>query len=442
MTAILRYTVPCPPVRLTEALTLGAGQPRFYFESAQSALALAGWGVAARLSAGGGRRFAGLGDQLPALWARVIDVTTAPSAPPPAVIGGGAFAVPLTSALWRDFPAAALVLPRVAVQSVSAGHVLSIHLPVAPGETTAQVTARARHEAERVLARLADLRPLFAPPPADLACHEGDFSAWERAVRTVTGQIAVGAVRKVVLARTARVAASRPFDVPALLARLGELCPGCFRFLFEFAPGVAFAGATPERLASVSGAHFATAAVAGSIRRGDFPAEDAALGQQLLASDKDQREHAFVVEQIRARMAPLARALHIPPAPALMRLHNIQHLHTPITGALHPDHSLLDIVSALHPTPAVGGVPGPAALTLIRQLEDFERGWYAAPLGWVNARGDGDVVVGLRSGLFRGAQATLFGGAGLVADSDPRKEWDETGLKIRFVRQALEGVPA
>lgn len=442
MTPLTRYTVPCPPHALTEVLALGAGQPRFYFESAQSAGALAGWGVAALLKADGARRFATLGDQLPALWARLHSVDDTPNAPTPTVLGGGAFAAPLTSPLWRAFPAAALVLPQVVFQRTAHGLFLSVHVSAAPGEAVSQATARARQQAAEVLARLQAAMPPLAAPPTSLTVTEGDFARWEHAVQTVVNKIAAGAVRKVVLARTARVTAERPLDVPALLARLGEQCPGCFRFLFEFTPGVAFAGATPERLASVAGAHFATAAVAGSIRRGDFPAEDAALGQALLTSDKDQREHAFVVEQIRAHMAPLARALHIPAAPALLKLPNIQHLHTPITGALHPDHSLLDLVAALHPTPAVGGVPGTAALPLIRPLEGFERGWYAAPLGWVNAHGDGDFAVGLRSGLFEGAHATLFGGAGLVAASDPRKEWDETGLKIRFVRQALEGVPA
>jgi isochorismate synthase EntC len=135
-------------------------------------------------------------------------------------------------------------------------------------------------------------------------------------------------------------------------------------------------------------------------------------------------------------MLPLTESLEIDSLPKLLRLPNIQHLRTKITGALKQDHNILNIVAALHPTPAVGGTPTDSALQVMRELEGFERGWYAAPVGWVDSNGDGDFVVAIRSGLFRENNATLFGGAGIVANSDPQKEWDETGLKIRYLLNA------
>lgn len=438
MNRIVNYTVPCPPYHLTEFLRLGAGMERFYFESNQSAIAIAALGISAQISRQGTNRFADLGNSLPDFFQRITCLNESETLPRPILLAGGAFFDHKESGVWDSFPSAVLTLPRFALIRVGAEYFLSVNQLSAENEALSTVSRRLRLDAETYLAQM---ESVVLPPPSipdAITSVETSRAEWEDSIRHAIDLIRAGALKKVVMARPLQAHGNRSVDVPALLGRLGESCPACFRFLFEFTPGIAFAGATPERLISVSGAEFTTVAIAGSIRRGDLPVEDEALGRQLLNSVKDQNEHAFVLDHIRERMSLLAKTLTIDSAPRLLRLPNIWHLCTNITGVLKPGRSPLDLVAALHPTPAVGGVPGEAALRVIRDLEGFERGWYAAPVGWVDADGNGDFVVAIRSGLFQGNTATLFGGAGIVADSDPQKEWEETGLKARFLLEAMQ----
>lgn len=439
MTHIVNYTSPSPPFQLTDFLRLGAGMERFYFESSQSAIAIAGLGIAAQISCSGSNRFAQLGESLKEFFQRIICVNESGALPRPILLGGGAFFDRTERGLWDSFPSAALILPRYTLIRVGDEYFFSVNQLSAEEESLAITSRRLRLEAEKFIAQMETVILPSPSVPDELMSVETSRADWENSVRHSIELIRRGALNKVVMARTVQVHGNRPLDVPALLERLDESCPACFRFLFEFAPGKAFAGATPERLISVSNAKFTTVAIAGSIRRGGSSTEDETLGWQLLHSAKDQSEHAFVLDYIRQKLMPFAKALNIDSAPKLLRLPNIQHLCTDITGALKPGHTLLHLVAALHPTPAVGGVPGDAALSVIRECETFERGWYAAPVGWVNADGNGDFVVAIRSGLFQGNTAALFGGAGIVADSDPQKEWEETGLKARFLLDAMQG---
>jgi isochorismate synthase len=430
---IVNYTIPYKPASLTEFLRFGAGMERFYFESTQSPVAIAGLGIAAQISTDGGNRFAELGTSALELFQQIICVNEADSTPRPILLSGGSFFDTMERGGWDSFPSAALILPRYALIRIGADYFISVN-QLSGGAKRNSV----RLEAESFIARLESTAIPSPSMPDELSVSETSQAEWQSAIRRSVKMIQQGKIKKVVLARPAQATGNRAMDIPAMLEKIGESCPACFRFLFEFLPAVAFAGATPERLVSVAGAKFKTAAIAGSIRRGDFAAEDEMLGQQLLSSAKDQSEHTFVLDQIREKMTPLTESLTIESAPKILRLPNIQHLRTKITGALKPGHSILNIVAALHPTPAVGGTPTTAALQVIRELEGFERGWYAAPVGWVNADGDGDFVVAIRSGLFRENSATLYGGAGIVANSDPQKEWDETALKMRFLLNAMQ----
>jgi isochorismate synthase len=436
---IVNYTIPSLRFQLTDFLRLGAGMERFYFESSQSAIAIAGLGVAAQISCGGSNRFAELGESLKEFFQRIICVNEADSLPRPILLGGGAFFDQTERGIWDSFPSAALILPRYAMIRVGAEYFFSVNQLSAGDEALASTSRRLRLEAENFIAQMQTVVLPSPSIPDEIVSVETSRAEWENSIRHSIELIRRGALKKVVMARPVQAHGNRPLDVPALLERLEESCPACFRFLFEFAPGITFAGATPERLISVSGAEFNTVAIAGSIRRGGSSVEDEALGRQLLDSAKDQSEHAFVLDYLRQKLTPFAKTLHLGSAPKLLRLPNIQHLCTDITGALKPGHTLLHLVAALHPTPAVGGVPGETALSVIRECEAFERGWYAAPVGWVDTDGNGDFVVAIRSGLFQGNTATLFGGAGIVADSDPQKEWDETGLKARFLLDAMQG---
>jgi isochorismate synthase len=161
------------------------------------------------------------------------------------------------------------------------------------------------------------------------------------------------------------------------------------------------------------------------------------LGEQLLASAKDRHEHEVVVRTVVEALGPLCDQLDVGATPSLLKLGNVQHLYTPVTGHLCSACTLLNVVERLHPTPAVGGRPREAALALIREREGFDRGWYGGPVGWIDQRGEGEFAVAIRSALLHGTQATLFAGCGIVADSDPEREYAEAALKLKPMLSAL-----
>ncbi|MDX2166285.1 MAG: isochorismate synthase, partial [Deltaproteobacteria bacterium] len=259
---------------------------------------------------------------------------------------------------------------------------------------------------------------------------------YARAVAAATADIAAGRFDKLVLARTCALRATRRFDCARAAARLRQAYPGCTTFWLGERGGD-FLGATPEVLARVRDGALETAALAGTTGRGTTTASDAALADGLLGSDKNRREHAHVVVALTDALRPLSSALQVEATPRILRLPSLQHLLTPIRGRLAPGAHLLDLVAALHPTPAVGGTPRAAALAALPRHEGWARGWYASPLGWFDARGDGDMVVAIRSALVRGRRAVLFAGAGIVAGSDPDAELAETRLKLQPLLSAL-----
>ena len=264
----------------------------------------------------------------------------------------------------------------------------------------------------------------------------GDYRA---AVKGGLDAISEGAVKKIVLARAQDMHADAPLHPLRLLNGLRERFPECYSFSVANGCGHSFIGASPERLVRVSKGVLETEALAGSTRRGVGASEDAALGAALLASEKDLREHRHVLDSIVRRLEPLGLRPQFAAEPGLRKLANVQHLHTPVTAAMPEGVHLLDALAQLHPTPAVGGTPREAAVMRIRDLEGFPRGLYAGAIGWMNARGGGEFLVGIRSALVEGSTARVYAGAGIVAGSDAEREYEETELKFRAMRGALLG---
>lgn len=262
------------------------------------------------------------------------------------------------------------------------------------------------------------------------------YDAWEAMLNTAIGRIRAGAFKKVVLARVAEARFAQPVDVDAALAYLNKTYAGCYRFLFEVRPFHAFFGATPELLVQTNGQRVETMGLAGSIRRGATPAEDAALAAELLHSAKNRHEQQLVVESIQRRLHHAVHSLHIPD-PTIYQLSNIQHIHTPIIGILRQAAGVLPLVERLHPTPALGGTPRRPALEFLREAEPVPRGWYGAPVGWIDHTLDGKFAVAIRSAVTQENRVWMYAGAGIVADSEPQKEWEETGLKFRPMLEAL-----
>jgi menaquinone-specific isochorismate synthase len=256
---------------------------------------------------------------------------------------------------------------------------------------------------------------------------------WLEAVATAIKRIDEGDLDKVVLARDHAVWAHHPFDARWLASRLAARFPACFTFLVD-----GLIGATPELLVRRQGDRVTSIALAGSTPRGADSAADTALGAALLASDKDLREHRFAADSVATALAGACADLQRSPEPFLLRLDNVQHLATEVTGRLTTGASALALAGRLHPTAAVGGTPTDRAMALIRELEGMDRGRYAGPVGWVAADGDGEFGIALRCAELSGARARLFAGAGIVAGSLPEDELEETRVKLRAMQGALD----
>ncbi|GBD23858.1 Salicylate biosynthesis isochorismate synthase [bacterium HR29] len=341
-------------------------------------------------------------------------------APPrelPIVFAGVAFCPGDRAPHWGPFGNGLLVVPRVL-------------LLVEPAGAWRVETELVGTEGRAIPARLP--QPPAAGPFTDRAATQAE---WTAAVLRALDRIARGEATKVVVAREAYLPEHRSAD--EALAVLVDRFPTCTVFAVDLG-GPCFLGATPERLASVSQGTFELMALAGTAPRGADSAEDDAIAARLAADRKEREEHAVVVRALREDVAPLVSELEVAPEPEVVRLPNLQHLRTLLRGRLRDGCSLFDLAARLHPTPAVGGMPREAAARIIAEVETFDRGWYAGPLGWADARGDGELVVALRSALLTpGQPARLFAGCGIVARSDPEREFSESELKLRAIRSAL-----
>ena len=267
----------------------------------------------------------------------------------------------------------------------------------------------------------------------------GGRRSYESAVSRAVGRISRGEFEKIVLARAKDVRAADPLHPLRMLNGLRQRFPDCNSFSVANGRGQSFIGASPELLLRVEGSTAFTEALAGSAGRGSTASEDAALGKRLLHSEKDLREQRIVLDSILRGLAPLDLDLKYSARPLLRRLSNVQHLHTPIEAKLPRGVRLLDMLGRLHPTPAVGGNPRELAVPAIAELEAFPRGLYGGALGWIDSRGSGEFIVGLRSALIDGSRARMYAGAGIVAGSSPETEFAETELKFRAMQDALLG---
>jgi len=333
---------------------------------------------------------------------------------------------------WSGFTAASFVVPAVQLTRADDRTWLTV---VAEDDDAAR---RELARAETDVADLPAMQPTGGPPGVAATTQRTPPETWMAQVADAVERIRADGLRKVVLATALDVDLEGTISPPSVLERLRRTYPGCYRFLLQPTEDAGFFGAPPERLVRKVGRTVETEALAGSVERGDTPEADAALATSLLESDKLQEEQGLVVDAIREGLAPLGDVSV--GDQTVLELTNIQHLRTPITARLDGDDHVLSVVEALHPTPAVGGVPRGMALDLIREVESFERGWYAAPVGWFDAAGDGEFAVGIRSGIAGGDWATLFAGNGIVADSDPEEEWSEVAPKFRPILDEL-GAP-
>lgn len=255
-----------------------------------------------------------------------------------------------------------------------------------------------------------------------------DDAAWLKQAAQALADIRIGALDKVVLARSVQVRSTRPFAPAALMAALAARYPGCIHFAHAFPQGGVLLGATPESLVSLVGGQVTSDALAGTDWR-----------EGLLDDDKNLHEHRLVVNAIVRALEPACAFLEIPSRPNVFRLQELRHLRSVIRGTAHPGITLFDLVERLHPTPAVGGAPTRRALEWLARHGEARRGWYSGATGWIGFDGDGEFAVALRCAWLNGAEAELFAGAGIVAGSDPQNELEETEAKLNAMLGVLEG---
>ncbi len=398
-----------------------------------------GLGSALRVQTAGPERFAAARDAIENCFRDIAPPAVALEAnrtPPALRFFGGAAFVPGRdgSGCWESFGDATFVLPKWTY--VDHGTHAWLGVVVEAAGPFAEVAERA-DELLTVARRASGPRPGAAPavPTAQLECRESTSEEeWGEHIASIQSGIRSGAYEKVVAARRSTLRLSPAPEPAVVLERLDELAPACTRFALRIGTRT-FVGASPERLVRRAGRIVETEAIAGSIPRS---APDA--GATLLASRKDLSEHQYVVRAIRSALEPLAETLEVAPSPEIRELRHVLHLRTPIRATLKDDVHVLELTDRLHPTPAVGGVPTNQALDWIVAQESAERGWYASPVGWVDERGDGEMVVALRSALINGDRVHLYAGAGIVDESDAGAEYAETEIKLAGMRGAL-GLP-
>lgn len=423
-------TIAAPVVAIDAVYRLWQHQDALLWDPPAGMQAVAA-GAAARLQATGPGRMVRLQEASRRLW-RSLSPGHGTDAPAPRLWGGFSFA-PGTAdrGPWQDFGDASFVLPRLTYWTDGERAWLQ-----ATGTRDDTSLSRDLATASAAIAQIAlddegsgngETDPYGAPP---CAIAPPDAAAWRQQVDDILEAIDAGQVRKVVAALCAKVTFERPPSVAGVLANLRNETGPVWRFAFT-RNGATFLGATPEILVRRRAEFVESEALAGTLAKVN------GTGNDLLASAKDRSEHEFVCDGIVEALAPLCSELHVPDAPSVRELRRLFHLATPVRGRLARRTHVLELCERLHPTPATCGTPRGRALDMILSTEATPRGWYAAPLGWFDAEGDGELVVALRSGLVTASAAYVHAGAGIVVGSHADKELAETELKQRVLLRAL-----
>jgi menaquinone-specific isochorismate synthase len=365
---------------------------------------IVGWGEAARLAT----------DSAGDVQALLGGITTRDDVGMP---GSGAVAI-ASLGFDPDVDASVVVVPKVVLGRREGRSWLTLVTP--PGAVEVPALRR---------------RPVAvaSTPPSSVSAALPSEPQWHEVIADAVTALRSGTLQKVVLARAIEVTAQAPLDGRAIAARMATRFPSCFTFLCD-----GLVGASPELLIRRLGRHAESLVLAGTIRRGSSPEEDAALEHELLTSAKDAEEHRMAAVSVRDVLAAVAVDVVADERPQLLRLANLSHLATHIDAWLpQPAPSALALAALLHPSAAVGGTPKATALEMISRLEAAPRGRYAAPIGWVDANGDGEFAIALRCAQLSGNVARLWAGGGIVADSDPAAEVAETTVKFDAVLSAL-----
>jgi len=413
---ILSFTVPVPGLDPVDWVAAQSLYPKVYWQGREGDCQYAGVGAALLLRENDNGE----------LWAQLDAAINAN--PGITLFGGMRFDTDSTpSEGWAEFGRSMFILPEFVIESGKTDVVLRCNVVVETSDDLELVEARLIERLKRLVFEPAGLDD--APFEHVVNRRESDRAAWQDKVRDVIDEITAGTVEKVVLARRMDVTFAGSVNPFRFIRDFRAMPSPAYFFCFQLGPDRAFAGSSPERLYARRGLQVLSEALASTRPRGASPEEDAALEASLLTAAKDRHEHALVHDCITAALGRLCDGPLDVSDPVVMKLVLVQHLLQEIKGVLNASVSDRDLVEALHPTPAVGGVPTEDALRLLGRFEDFDRGWDAAPVGIVR-QDHVELAVAIRSGLLHDNTLSLYCGAGIVRDSDPEQEWAETENKL------------
>jgi menaquinone-specific isochorismate synthase len=414
--------------------------PAFYWDHPDEQVAMAGIGAASLVEPASPNRF----DEAASLWQEVVhgalvQTETDAFGTGPIAFGGFSFdSCKPPSHLWRNYPPGLLVLPRFSLTSHREASWLTINTLLS-GDIDPEA------EAKKAIASLPTLitpQPNNAAfsPPNNLTTSEphSPTTPWKELVGEATQAIKQGNADKIVLARALRLISNNPLRPVPILEYLRETYPSCALFAVVLG-GSTFLGASPERLARLSHGQVQVDCLAGTAGRGSSPEEDERLAARLSSNSKERSEHEVVVRVLHEQLSHFCPHINMPSQPVILRLPNVQHLSTPLRCHLPNGENILQLVKAFHPSPAIGGFPKDVAMSFIREREELDRGWYGGPIGWMDRHGQGEFAVAIRSALIEQNEAHLFAGCGIMVDSDPDKEYQESDIKLESMLSALHG---
>ncbi|MBK3496115.1 isochorismate synthase [Viridibacillus sp. YIM B01967] len=412
-----------------------AGQ-RFFWQNREKTFTLVGLGQAHTITSNAKeQRF----DDVEQQWKRLTqNVVNDEHNLQPILFGGFTFDTEnKVSGEWTGFPEAFFAVATYQLVMRNDQAYVSIHL-ITDEENTVDALEALRKERDELI-HTAQVKALktYAKPQIK-SSYEPYKEEYLASISKVTSLIRQKEADKVVIARSLALQFEEQVSSPNVLSQVIMEQPESYLFGLE-EQGKLFFGASPERLVKVSDMYAYSSCVAGSVKRGETVEEDELLGQGLLNDEKNRSEHQYVVDMILQTFKENCASYEIPHAPKLLKIRDIQHLFTPVEGPMKKEATILQLVKTLHPTPALGGVPRVKAMEVIREYEPMNRGLYAAPIGWLDAQGNGEFAVAIRSALLANDQAFLYAGGGIVADSEPASEYDETLVKLRPMLRALGG---
>ncbi|WP_107943038.1 isochorismate synthase [Metasolibacillus fluoroglycofenilyticus] len=342
-----------------------------------------------------------------------------------------------TAGEWSAFPESYFTVATFQLMIRGDKAYVSIHL-ITDGDNAAPHFDELRKQRD-ILIHAAQVKEVktYAKPQIT-SYNEPHKEAYLQSIDEVTAKIKAQEADKVVIARSLALQFEEAVSSPQILSHVVNEQPESYLFGIE-RTDMLFFGASPERLVKVENGRAYSSCIAGSIKRGTTAEEDEALGQSLLQDSKNRGEHHYVVEMITETFEKNCTTVKVPQQPKLLKIRDIQHLYTPVEGQLTEGATILQLVKDLHPTPALGGVPRADSMQIIRAFEPMNRGLYAAPIGWLDADGNGEFAVAIRSAALLGNAAYLYAGGGIVADSEAQSEYEETLVKFRPMLRALGG---